>query len=130
MNNVLDAPKQSTAFGIVFLLTGIFSFVSSLFAWGEGWLFSITTLDSFLLPMADLLTTAPLSFISAYGILTKKRWGNNFGILTVGIYFFGSVLVFITLFWKGQPYPILYLIPSVTGFIFALTYFFWVQKQY
>ena len=78
--------------------------------------------------MADLLTTAPLSIITAYGILTKKRWGSTFGILTVGIYLFGSIVVFITLLWKGQPYSILYLIPSVTGFVFALTYFIWVQK--
>jgi hypothetical protein len=130
MNTVLDTrPKQATAFGILFLLTGIFSFVSSLFAWGEGWLFSIITLNSFLLPMADLLITVPLSFITAYSILTKKRWGSNFGILTVGVYLFGSILVFITLLWKGQPYPILFLIPSVTGFVFALTYFIWVLSD-
>lgn len=130
MNKVLDAPKQSAYFGVLFLLTGIFSIVSSLFAWGEGWLFSITTFDSFLLPMADLLTTVPLSLVSAYSIVTKKRWATNVGILTVGIYLFGSVLVFISLCWRGHPYPIQFLIPSVSGFIFAISYFFWINQQH
>ena len=41
-NNI---PILSKFFGVFFLLTGIFSFVSSLFAWGQGWLFSIKNIN-------------------------------------------------------------------------------------
>ncbi len=37
-NNMTNLSKF---FGIFFLLTGIFSLISSLVAWGQGWLFSI-----------------------------------------------------------------------------------------
>jgi hypothetical protein len=61
-NNNKPAEKN---YGYLFLLTGIFCVVSSLFAWGSGWLFSIDSLDLFLLPMSDLVVTAPLSLITS-----------------------------------------------------------------
>lgn len=124
-------PFPPKIWGIFFLLTGIFSLISSLFAWGEGWLFSMTRLSSFLLPMADLLTTGPLSMISAYGILRKKHWGIPVALFTSGIYLFGSVLVFITLIWNGSPYPVQFVVPAVfatpvAGYEFMIS---WVSTR-
>jgi len=120
---------QEKVFGWIFLLTGIFCIISSLYAWGEGWLFSVSNLDTFLIPMADLVSTGPLSLITAYGILKRKAWGVKFGILTAGIYIFGSVLVFITLVWRGSPYAIQLIIPSVFGFVFAISFFNYSFKR-
>ncbi len=114
------AKNSSIVFGFLFLVTGIFCIVGSLFAWGKGWLFSIHQLDAFLLPMADLLVTAPLSLITSYGLLRKKSWGIKIGLVTAGIYFFGSVLVFIIILWNKQPYPLELIIPSVSGCFIAL----------
>ena len=119
-NNI---PILSKFFGVFFLLTGIFSFVSSLFAWGQGWLFSIKNINLFLVPMADLLTTFPLSIITAYGILKNKSWGILFGIFTSGIYFFGSIIVFIIIFYNTNPFQFQLFIPSIIGFLFSITFF-------
>jgi len=117
---------KTKIFGWLFLSTGIFSIVSSLFAWGEGWLFSLANFNSFsfILPMVDLLTTAPCSIISAYGILKYKTWGISWGILTAGMYIFGSVLVWIQIITKGLPYNPALIIPSVSGFAIASCYFY------
>lgn len=115
--------------GYLFLSTGIFALISSLFAWGNGWLFSIKNLDLFLMPMADLIVIGPVSIISAIGILKLKKWGAKFGILTAGAYIFSSVLVFIKLYWHGQPFPLKLIIPSVTGFIFGISFFIYELKR-
>lgn len=115
----------SKFFGLFFLLTGIFSLISSLFAWGQGWLFSIKNINLFLVPMADLLTTFPLSIITAYGILKNKSWSIFFGIFTSGIYFFGSIVVFIIIFFNTNPFQFQLFIPSIIGFLFSIAFFIW-----
>ena len=93
-------------FGWLFLLTGIFSFISSSFAWGKGWLFTFNNFNDFLIPMANLIVIGPLSLISAFGILKMKNWGLKIGTLTAGAYIYSSFLVFIIPIWHGPPYPI------------------------
>jgi hypothetical protein len=121
--------SQYKVFGWLFLLTGIFSIISSLFAWGEGWLFSIVKLDSFLIPMADFITIGPLSLISAFGIFKAKNWGFKFGTITAGAYIYGSILVFIILLWHGKPYSIKLIIPSVAGFMIGFSFLIYVLKR-
>jgi hypothetical protein len=111
-------PKDKK-FGYMFLLTAIFSLVSSLFAWGQGWLFSVNELNLFLMPMADLIVTTPLSLIAASGILNGRKWRFKLGLIASGVYIFGSVLVFITLVWQGSPYSIKLVFHSVFGFLFS-----------
>jgi hypothetical protein len=82
----LKFPTKHKLFGWLFLLTGIFSIISSLFAWGKGWLFAINNFNDFLLPMADLIVIGPLSLISAFGIFKMKNWGLKIGTLTAGAY--------------------------------------------
>ncbi|MFZ4545035.1 MAG: hypothetical protein ACOYOA_13355 [Saprospiraceae bacterium] len=112
-----------------FFLTGIFTLASSLFAWGEGWLFSVSEFNYFQIPMADLLTTGPFSFLSAYALLSKRNWGIKMGLFTAGMYIFGSVLVFVQIAWMGFSKTSHLILPSVSGFLFAIYYFSWVFKN-
>ena len=124
-NNIL-----SKLFSILFFTTGVFALVGSLFCWGDGWLFEQTNLQRIILPLADLILTAPLSLLTAYGIASKKYWGIYFGIFTAGIYSLGSLLVFISVFWNGYPYPIQLIIPPIFGLSITILYLIWVLKNY
>ena len=115
-------PAKHKLFGWLFLLTGIFSIVSSLFAWGKGWLFSINNFNDFLIPMADLIAIGPLSLISAFGIFKMKNWGLKLGTLTAGAYIYSSFIVFIILIWHGPPYAIELVIPSISGLIIGVSF--------
>ena len=125
MHNLID----SKVFGWLFLFTGIFSFISSLFAWGNGWLFSINSIEYILIPWADLIAIGPLSIVSAYGIFKMKKWRIKFGTLTSGAYIYSSVLVFIIILWHGKPYPIKLVIPSISGFLIGFSFFFLQIKK-
>jgi len=113
-------------FAWLFFTTGVFATIGSLFSWGKGWLFTQTNLNNVLLPLSDLLVTSPLSFISAYGIWYKKNWGIFAGLLTSGIYIFGSVVVYVSIIWNGSPYPIQLIVPPIFGLSFAALFFIWV----
>ena len=103
-------------FGILFILTGIFAIAGGLYTWGNGSIFSQTELLMVLIPWADILLTGPISLISGYGIIKNMNWGKILGLLTSGIYIFGSVLVFITIVWK-KDYSVFLIVPSISGFV-------------
>lgn len=109
-------------FGILFLLTGIFAILGGLYTWGDGSIFLQTELLTVLIPWADVIFTGPISLISSYGILKNKRWGNVCGLLTSGTYIFGSILVFITIFWNTN-YSLFLFIPSVSGLLIGIGFF-------
>jgi len=117
-------------FSLLFFTTGLFAFVGSLFCWGEGWLFEQTNLLNIILPLADLILTAPLSILTAYGIASQKYWGIYLGIFTSGIYSLGSILVFILVIWNGSPYPLQLIIPPIFGLSISILYVIWVLKNY
>jgi len=117
-------------FAFLFLLTGIFAITGSLFCWGKGWLFAQTDLQTVMIPMADLFLTGPLSLLTAYLLFIKKNSGILLGLITSGTYLLGSVLVFIIIFWKGLPYPIELVIPSVSGFCIGLAFCWRTLKKY
>ncbi|TAE48234.1 MAG: hypothetical protein EAZ89_15555 [Bacteroidetes bacterium] len=117
-----------TLFAWLFLTTGIFAVAGSLFSWGEGWLFSQSQLSRVLLPWGDLILTGPLSLLSAYAVGSKRAWGIYTGLLTSGMYLFGSVLVFISLIWAGKPYPLRLIIPPIAGVSIAVSLFIWVMR--
>lgn len=102
-------------FGLFFILTGIFAIVGGLYTWGDGAIFSQTELLTVLIPWADIILTGPLSLVCGYGILKKMKWGSILGLMTSGIYVFGSVLVFITMVWN-QDYSVFLILPSFSGF--------------
>ncbi len=110
-------------FAWFFLLTGIFAIVGSLSSWGTGWLFSQNSLNKILLPTADLIITGPISIISAFGLWKKRNWSIPLALVTIGIYTFGSVLVFISLIWNGYPYPIQLIIPPIFGTVFSAIFY-------
>lgn len=106
---------MAKAFGILFTLTGIFAIVGGLYTWGDGSIFLQRELLSVWIPWADIILTGPVSIISGYGILKNLTWGRILGLVTSGIYLFGSVLVFITIVWNND-YAHFLLVPSISGF--------------
>lgn len=120
-------------FFIMFLSTGIFAIAGALYTWGDGWLFAQDELDLFLLPFADLLLTGPLCFCVAWGLRRRKDWAMFLGLLACGILLFGSLLVYIKVFWWGRPYPLKLILPPVFGiglaFFFTREVFYWEKDQ-
>jgi hypothetical protein len=110
-------------FAWLFFLTGVFAIVGALFTWGIGWLFKQTELNTSLLPIADLIIAGPLSIISSYGLFRKKTWGVILGLLTCGVYVFGSVLVYIQVIWIGSPYNFQLIIPPFFGIGISISFF-------
>jgi hypothetical protein len=112
-------------FGILFILTGIFAIVGGLYTWGDGILFEQSEFTNVLIPWADILLTCPLSLLCGTGILRKKYWGQVLGLCTSGVYIFGSVLVFILIYWKNT-FSIFLLIPSISGLLIGVGYIVFV----
>ena len=129
VDSVQKSNQTLHLFAWLFLLTGIFALVGSLFTWGLGWIFAQPQLKDVLMPLADLFITAPLSILAALGIWLKKDWGIPTGLMASGIYIFGSVLVYISIVWNGPPYPLQFVIPPIFGFCFAGAFFIWVIKN-
>lgn len=119
----------SRLFAWLFLSTGVFALVGALFTWGEGWLFYQKDLMISLIPLADLIFTVPLSLFAGYGIGAKKNWGIALGLVTSGVYMFGSVQVYIMVFGKAPPYPLQLVIPPLFGFGIGLCFLIWVLKN-
>jgi len=112
---------MNKAFGILFILTGFFSIVGGLYTWGDGSIFSKTELLTVLIPLADIILTGPISLACGYGIINNLSWGRDFGLITSGIYIFGSLLVFITIFWNND-YSVFLIAPSISGFLIGTGY--------
>lgn len=115
-------------FGVLFILTGIFAIIGGLFTWGDGSLFDQHELVKVIIPFADIILTGPLSLISGYGIIKQKYWGQILGQCTSGIYMFGSVEVFISMFWNSD-YSIFLLIPALSGLMIGLGFTLFTIKK-
>lgn len=112
---------MTKAFGILFMLTGVFAIAGGLYTWGDGSIFSQTELLNVLIPWADIILTGPISLVCGYGIINNLNWGRDFGLITSGIYIFGSLLVFITIFWNND-YSVFLIVPSISGFLLGAGY--------
>lgn len=112
---------MTKAFGILFMLTGVFAIAGGLYTWGDGSIFSQTELLNVLIPWADIILTGPISLVCGYGIINNLNWGRDFGLITSGIYIFGSLLVFITIFWNND-YSVFLIVPSISGFLIGAGY--------
>lgn len=119
---------MNKAFGILFILTGIFAIAGGLYTWGDGILFDQSELVKVLIPWTDLLLTGPLSLICGYGIIKKRYWGQMLGLCTSGIYIFGSTLVFISMYWN-KDYSIFLLIPALSGLLIGLGFIVLTIKE-
>ena len=112
---------MNKTFGILFILTGFFAIVGGLYTWGDGSIFAQSELLKVLIPWADIILTGPISLLCGYGILKNTKWGNILGLMTSGIYIFGSVVVFITMIWNNE-YSILIIIPGTSGFLIGAVF--------
>lgn len=125
---MLPSKTTTKTFAWVFIATGVFAIVGALFSWGEGWLFSQERLLTVLLPAADLLVAGPLSLLAGRGMLLDRRSRVIFGLMASGVYLFGSVLVYVLVFWQGPPYPMRLVIPPIFGVSFSFVFLRWVFK--
>lgn len=121
--------QTNKIFAFLFISTGFFAVIGALFTWGDGWLFAKENADNMLLPLADLIVSGPISLLAAFGVLYKKRWGNAIGLVTCGVYIFGSVLVYILVFKNGNPYPVRFLIPPIFGLGISIWFIFWAIQN-
>ena len=110
---------MNKAFGILFILTGIFAIAGGLYTWGDGSIFVQNELVKVLIPWADILLTGPLSIFCGYGILKNQYWGQILGLNVSGIYIFGSILVFISIIWN-KDYSVFLIIPACSGLFIGL----------
>lgn len=119
---------MSRLFGTLFILTGIFAILGGLYTWGDGNIFDQNELVKVLIPWADILFTGPISLICGYGILKQKRWGYLLGLVASGIYVFGSLLVFISMFWNKE-YSFFLVIPAFSGLAIGVGFILLVIKK-
>ena len=112
---------MNKAFGILFILTGVFAIAGGFYTWGEGNIFIQNELLKVWIPWADIIFTGPLSLVCGYGILKNQYWGKILGLSTSGIYVFGSVLVFISVLWNSN-YSIYLLIPAFSGLLIGMVF--------
>lgn len=121
--------RLSLFYSILFLATGIFAILGSLYTWGAGPIQEQTDLLNVLIPWGDLLVTGPLSLMAACGLVKQKSWGFILGTMTSGIYIFGSALVFICLAWNKAPYPIQLVLPPLSGILIGVSYPVWFMRR-
>jgi len=119
---------MNRVFGILFILTGFFAMAGGLYTWGDGIIFEQNELMNVLIPWADIIFTGPISIACGYGLWKKHYWSEWLGLVTSGIYLFGSVLVFIILFWK-KDYSLLLIIPATSGLFIALGFIIVVFRR-
>ncbi|MCY3412669.1 MAG: hypothetical protein INQ03_13610 [Candidatus Heimdallarchaeota archaeon] len=121
MANLISSSKFM---GIWSLMTGIFATISSLYTWGEGLIFTVNH-EHLAIIITDLLVTAPLAYITAYGILKQSTWVKKSVLLFSGILIYGSIAVYSTEFILGAPYTWYYFLPPVFGMLQAVMLIRW-----
>lgn len=104
---------------MLFTLTGVFAIVGGLYTWGDGSILAQSELVKVLIPWADIVLTGPLSLVCGYGILKVRYWGRVLGLITSGVYMFGSLLVFISVIWN-KDYSLFLLVPATSGLLIGL----------
>lgn len=116
-------------FAILFGLTGIFAIVGGMFSWGEGWILDHFQYIDATIPALDLLLTGPFSIMTAWGLQQHKPWGYTLGLITVGIYLFGSAEVYVMMIQGLLPVKWTLVLPPVLGIGLAGTFIKWEIKQ-
>ena len=109
--------------------TGIFALLGALYTWGDGFLFSASPETDISIFLADLLITAPISFVAGYGIGNQKKWGILAGWMIAGIYIYGSMLVYISVLQQNPPYPVDLIIPPIFGMVLSLGILIWSWRK-
>lgn len=113
----------------LFTATGVFAILGALYTWGEGLILDQTSLLRILLPWGDLLITGPISLLTAIGLFKHTKWGPVLGLMTCGIYVFGSTLVYIGLVWNGPPYALQLALPALAGLLIGICYPIWFIRR-
>jgi hypothetical protein len=115
-------------YGTLFILTGLFAIAGGLYTWGDGSILSQYDLVKIMIPWADIIFTGPLSIICGFGILRNQYWATILGLVTSGVYIFGSILVFISLIWN-KDCSIFLIIPAISGLLIGLGFITVIIKK-
>jgi hypothetical protein len=118
------ANRFRSLLGYLTLSTGIFALISSLYSWGEGLIFTVET-PMILIIAADLFITVPASLILSYGIFDRKPWVSGFRWFPIGMYLWGSAMVYIIELSGGAPYNIIFLLIPLSGISLAIFLILW-----
>lgn len=116
-------------FSICFFFTGFFALLGGLYTWGSGWIFSQVDTKSVLVPLADVLLAGPLSLIASWGIYKSQNWGDVLGLLTSGMFLFGSVQVYILIAYTDSPILLQLCIPPLGGICLSVAFATWFLQQ-
>jgi FtsH-binding integral membrane protein len=122
--------KTARVFSITLLLTGIFAAIGALYRWGDGPIHTAPLGADLEIYVAELVIAAPISILASVGIKKMKRWGMLLALLAVGVYIYGSVLVYAAVFLAGSPYPLKLIIPPVFGITLSISLIYWIWKHF
>jgi len=114
-------------YGTLFVLTVIFAIAGGFYTWGGGIINYQNELIDVLIPLAYIILTGPLSIFCGIGILRHRQSSELLGIAVSGIYIFGSLQVFITMFWNTS-FSIMLFIPAISGLLIGLGFIGWKLK--
>ncbi len=121
----MDSSKSfSRLLGYWCIAVGIFALIGSLYTWGEGILFSISS-PHIPVMVTDLLLVTPTALILGIAILTRKSWAKQLAQFYAGMIIYSSVIVYSTVLLIGPPYDIILLVIPIFGIIQAFLLVIW-----
>lgn len=106
-------------------MTGVFAMVGAMYRWGEGPLFTAPPGTDVQLFYAEIIVCGPVSFIAAAGYWKMKKWGLFAGLVSTGIYLYGSAMVYVSVFQAGFPIPLQLVIPPIFGIGLSVVILWW-----
>lgn len=126
-------PRGVTFLAVWLVLLGVFATISSLYLWGEGFLWTFPADADYIFPVSDLLVTVPAVFLAAAGLWRMTWWGYAVANFVAGILVYSSVGVFVMLFQQGPPYPFQFVLPPISGLLIVviLVIYLWrIREQF
>ena len=118
----------SKTFGILFILTGIFAVLGGAYTWGDGSILEQNDLVKVLIPWADIVLTGPVSLLAGIGVLKRRSWGRTMGLVTAGIYLFGTALVVVSMVWNSD-YSIFLIVPATSGLLISIGFIVFTLRK-
>jgi hypothetical protein len=134
INNTIPRRRQAEKFATVIsmscLMTGLFAILGALYCWGAGPLFMAPASANTQLYYAEVFVCGPASIIAYAGYRKLRRWGLLASFASAGIYIYGSVMVYVSVFQGGFPFPLHLVIPPIFGLFISVMICGWSYKHY
>lgn len=114
--------------GMLFMATGFFAMLGSIYSWGDGLLFRIQAGVNFNILVTDLVLAGPFSLVVGVALFNMHQRALVLGILACGMYLYGSVLIYVYM-WQYGDFQWLLFVPATFGLLFTVYYYFWTMFQ-